>query len=65
MTRDKEEKILRDALLRQRLAEVVEKALADPLYGISREAAIKRAAEQVAEKYRQPAGEKRGVKSER
>jgi hypothetical protein len=37
VTRDKEEKTLRDALLRQRLREIVELAEADPLYGVSRE----------------------------
>jgi hypothetical protein len=38
VTRDKEEKILRDALLRRRLKEIVELAEAGPLYGVSREA---------------------------
>ena len=52
MTRDKEEKVLRDALLRRRLKEIVELAEADPLYGVSREEAMKRAAARVAEKYR-------------
>lgn len=58
MTRDNEEKMLRDALLRQRLREIVELAEADPLYGINREEAIKRAAKKVSEKYGRPAGEK-------
>ncbi|MET0465632.1 MAG: hypothetical protein ABW007_20895 [Chitinophagaceae bacterium] len=50
--------MLRDALLRQRLKEVVELAEADPLYGVSREEAMKRAAARVAEKYGQMTGEK-------
>ena len=63
MTCDEEEKMLRDALLRGRIKEIVELAEADPLYGISREAAMKRAAERVAEKYgRQGGGEKGGKK---
>lgn len=49
MTRDKEEKMLRDALLRQRLKEIVELAEADPLYGVSREEAMRRAAAREAE----------------
>ena len=48
MTRDKEEKTLRDALLRQRLKEIGELAEADPLYGVSREEAMRRAAAGVA-----------------
>lgn len=59
MTRDKEEKILRDALLRRRLKEIVELAQADPLYGVSREEAVRRAAARVAEKYgRQDSGKR-------
>ena len=58
MTRDKAEKLLRDLLLRSRLAEIAELAKSDPLYGISPEAAIKRAAARVAEKHGLPAGEK-------
>ncbi|HEX8282649.1 MAG TPA: hypothetical protein VF588_04815 [Pyrinomonadaceae bacterium] len=54
MTRDKEEKLLREALIRQRLKEITELALSDPLYGVSREEAMKRAAKKVAEKYGQP-----------
>ena len=42
------------------LEEVVEAAKADPLYGISREEAISRAAVAVAEKYRRAAGEEKG-----
>lgn len=60
MTRDKEEKILRDAFLRQRLKEIVEMAESDPLYGVSREEAMRRAAARVTEKYGRAAGEKRG-----
>jgi len=37
VTRDKEEKLLREALIRQRAAEIVELALSDPFYGVSRE----------------------------
>jgi hypothetical protein len=59
VTRDKEEKTLRDALLRQRLKEIVELAEADPIYGISREEAMKRAAARVAKKYGRPAGEEK------
>jgi hypothetical protein len=62
VTRDKEEKTLRDALLRQRLKEIVELAEADPLYGVSREEAVRRAAARVAEKYRQAAGQEKGGK---
>jgi hypothetical protein len=62
VTRDKEEKALRDTLLRQRLKEIVELAEADPLYGVSREEAMKRAAKKVAEKYGRPAREKEGRK---
>lgn len=51
MTRDKVEKTLRDALLRHRLKEIVELAHSDPLYGVSREDAMRRAAVRVAEKY--------------
>jgi hypothetical protein len=58
VTRDKEEKTLLDALLRQRLKEIVELALSDPLYGVSREEAMRRAAARVAEKYGQTAGDK-------
>ena len=62
MTRDKEEKTLRDALLRQRLEEIVELAQSDPLYGVSREEAMRRAAARVAEKYGRPTQEKGGGK---
>lgn len=65
MTQDKEKKILHDALLRRRLKEIAEMAEADPLYGISREEAVRRAAARVAERYVRPAGEKEGGKSER
>ena len=44
------------------LAEVAEAAKADPVYGISREEAIRRAALAVAEKYRRVAGEEKGGK---
>ena len=44
MTRDKEEKLLRYALIRQRLKELTELAQSDPLYGVSREEAWRRAA---------------------
>lgn len=54
MTRDKEEKLLREALIRQRAAEIMELALSDPLYGVSREEAVSRTAEKLAEMY--PAG---------
>jgi hypothetical protein len=56
--RDKEEKMLRDALLRCRLEEIVELAQSDPLYGVSREEAVRRAAARVAEKYGRAAPEK-------
>jgi hypothetical protein len=59
VTRDKEEKMLRDALLRRRLKEIVELAEADPLYGVSREEAMRRAAARVAEKYGRPADRKK------
>jgi hypothetical protein len=59
VTRDKEEKTLRGALLRQRLKEIVELAQSDPLYGVSREEAMRRAAARVAEKYGRPAEEKK------
>lgn len=62
MARGKEEKMLRDVVLRRRITEIVELAKADPLYGISREEAMKRAAAKVAEKYRRLAEEKRGGK---
>jgi hypothetical protein len=62
VTLDKEEKTLRDALLRQRLKEIVELAEADPLYGVSREEAIRRAAARVAEKYGREAGKRKGGK---
>jgi hypothetical protein len=62
VTRDKEEKTLRDALLRRRLKEIVELAEADPLYGVSREEAMRRAAARVAEKYGREEGEKKGGK---
>jgi hypothetical protein len=62
VTRDKEEKLLRDALLRRRLREIAELAESDPLYGISREEAMRRAAARVAEKYRRPAREKKSSK---
>jgi hypothetical protein len=42
VTRDKEEKLLRDALIRQRAKEIMELALSDPLYGVSREEATDR-----------------------
>jgi hypothetical protein len=62
VTRDKEEKTLRDALLRQRLKEIVELAEADPLYGVSREEAMRRAAARVAEKYGRAVVKERGGK---
>lgn len=62
MTRDKEEKMLRDALIRRRLKEIMELAEAEPLYGVSREEAMRRAAARVAEKYGRPEGEKKGEK---
>jgi hypothetical protein len=62
VTRDKEEKTLRDALLRQRLKEIVELAQADPLYGVSREEAMRRAAARAAEKYGRAAREKKSGK---
>ena len=62
MTRDKEEKLLRDALLRRRLREIIELAEADPLYGVSREEAMRRAAARVAENYGRAAREKKGGK---
>ncbi len=62
MTRDKEEKMLRDALIRERVAEIMELALSDPLYGVSREEAVRRAAERVAEKYGRKVEEKGGKK---
>jgi len=52
--------MLRDAVLRQRLAEIVELAKADPIFGISREEAMKRAAKKVAEKYKRLASEEGG-----
>lgn len=54
----KPEKLLRSALLRQRLKEIVELAQADPVYGVSPEEAMKRAAAKVAQKYG-PAGVKK------
>ena len=62
MTRDKEEKTLRDALLRRRLEEIVELAEADLLYGVSREEAMRQAAARVAEKHTRLSGEKQGGK---
>jgi hypothetical protein len=62
VTRGKEEKLLRDALIRQRLADIMGLAQADPLYGVSREEAMKRAAARVAEKYGRPKDEKKGGK---
>jgi hypothetical protein len=62
VARDKEEKMLREALIRQRAAEIMELALSDPLYGVSREEAIKRAAARVGEKYGRPKSEKKGGK---
>jgi hypothetical protein len=62
VTWDKEEKMLRDALLRRRLKEIAEVAEADPFYGVSREEAVRRAAARVAEKYGRPAGEKESGK---
>jgi hypothetical protein len=62
LTRDKEEKTLRDALLRQRLKEIVELAESDPLYGVSQEEAMRRAASRVADKYGRLTGEKDGKK---
>ena len=46
--------------LRRMLAEVAEAAKADPVYGVSREEAIRRAAVAVAEKYRRGAGDEEG-----
>jgi hypothetical protein len=60
VTRDREEKMLRDALLRRRLKEIVELAEADPLYGVSREEAMRRAAARVAEKYGRAEERKKG-----
>jgi hypothetical protein len=54
----KPEKVLRDALLRHRLKEIVELAKADPVYGISPEEAMRRAVAKVAEKRGE--GKKRG-----
>jgi hypothetical protein len=51
---------MRNALLRQRLKEIVELAEADPLCSVSREEAMRRAASRVIEKYDRPAN-KRGV----
>ena len=48
--------------LRRMLAEVAEAAKADPVYGVSREEAIRRAAVAVAEKYRLAEGEEKGGK---
>lgn len=48
--------------MRRMVAEIVELAQADPLYGISRDAAMKRAAEKVAEKYKRLASEKKSGK---
>ncbi len=62
MTRDKEDKLLREALIRQRAAEIMELALSDPLYGVSREEAVRRAAAKVAEKHGREAVEKKGGK---
>jgi hypothetical protein len=50
--------MLRDALLRQRLKEIVELTEADPLYCVSREEAVRR----VAEKYGRAAGDKKDGK---
>ena len=44
------------------LAEGAEAAKADPVYGVSREEAIRRAAVAVVEKYRRSAGEEKGGK---
>jgi hypothetical protein len=44
------------------VAEVMELAQADPVYGISKDAAMKRAVEKVAEKYKRMANEKKGDK---
>lgn len=62
MTQDKEEKMLREALIRHRAAEVMELALSDPRYGVSREEAMRRAAARVAEKSGRAAGEMKGGK---
>lgn len=64
MTRDKEEETLRDALLRHRLKEIAELAQSDPLYGVSREEAMRRAAARVAEKYQRQTGEEGAGRSE-
>ena len=48
--------------LRRMPAEVAEAAKADPVYGISREEAIRRAAVAVVEKYRRAEGEQKGGK---
>ncbi len=56
MTREKEEKMPRDALIRRRLEEIVELAQSEPLYGVSREEACRRAAARVAEKCGQATG---------
>jgi hypothetical protein len=60
VTWGKEEKTLRDALLRQRLREIVELAQADPIYGVSREEAVRRAAARVTEKYGRPTSKEKG-----
>ena len=54
--------MLRDAIMRSRIKEIVELAEADPLYGISREAAMRRASEQVAKKHGRPKDTKKGDK---
>jgi hypothetical protein len=56
----KPEKVLRDALLRRRLKEVVELAKADPVYGVSPEEAIRRAAAKVAQKHGPAGVQKKG-----
>ena len=47
---------------RRRLEEIVKLAEADPLYGVSRWEAMRRAATRVAEKYGRSAGEEKGGK---
>lgn len=60
MTRDKEEQFLREVLIRRRAAEIMELTLSDPLYGVSPEEAVRRAADRMAEKYWRQVGEKKG-----
>lgn len=56
MTLDTEEKMLRDALFRQRPKEILEPAEADPLYSVSREA-VRRTAARSEEVWAAGAGE--------